>query len=447
MLKEASVDFSQQDLEEMVRLMDINHDGSISKQEFTHAVLFQAEGVRPMSMQEMHYDVSWVKNKVEKMSHLIEQIAEVHFQTGSKALRGHAFEAERVISDGLASKMGSEELIVAGSSGGDSPTGSRGRRNRTWAGRPALQPGSPEANAASSLGFRSQSKSLTVRFEEFDERMFDLVSKQKELLDIVQNDILEGVKKQNAEGWASARILLQEDFAALRTSVAAARECSCHLHSSGGKRIDASGGVGCLQGLLHDVRLPREASGLRSERLPPAEPRASPIVEAKKPASAPTSPLAQPWWRATGTGRAQAVEPKFLERADLRAELCLAACGPSANSAASNQLLSAAEDFTSTLRSFTSVEDSHLAALQDRLSLTSSTRNAFHPVPLVTQAPYIELNSELPQPQQQQPQQQLQQLQQQQQQQAQQPLRPQRSLSWSFEQLERSRSVSGGGRP
>merc|ERR1712194_179007 len=72
MLIALKIEFSEIDLHEIVRLMDKDHNGGISESEFIHAVLFQAEGVRPMSMQEMHYDVCACKSKLDRLTALCE---------------------------------------------------------------------------------------------------------------------------------------------------------------------------------------------------------------------------------------------------------------------------------------------------------------------------------------------------------------------------------------
>mmetsp|Transcript_42280 Transcript_42280/g.107566 ORF Transcript_42280/g.107566 Transcript_42280/m.107566 type:complete len:573 (+) Transcript_42280:115-1833(+) len=76
MLKSYGVEYTEEDMVSMVNLMDTNHDGSVSKGEFTRAILFQTEGMRPMSLQEMHYDVTFCKHKLEKLTSLVENFVE-----------------------------------------------------------------------------------------------------------------------------------------------------------------------------------------------------------------------------------------------------------------------------------------------------------------------------------------------------------------------------------
>jgi len=67
------LEYTEAEFEVMVEVMDTNHNNLIDKTEFIEAVLRQAEGVRPMSMQEMQYDVSWCRNKLSKLLALAEE--------------------------------------------------------------------------------------------------------------------------------------------------------------------------------------------------------------------------------------------------------------------------------------------------------------------------------------------------------------------------------------
>jgi voltage-gated sodium channel len=63
----AGVFFSQFDLEKIVDYMDVDESGTIDEEEFTRGMLVLAEGVRPISIQEVHHAVGVCRIKLELM--------------------------------------------------------------------------------------------------------------------------------------------------------------------------------------------------------------------------------------------------------------------------------------------------------------------------------------------------------------------------------------------
>jgi voltage-gated sodium channel len=66
-LASKGIDYSRQDLEQCVPLMDADDNGSISNSEFVHGILSVAEEIRPMSIAELYHSVSIAVSKLRKI--------------------------------------------------------------------------------------------------------------------------------------------------------------------------------------------------------------------------------------------------------------------------------------------------------------------------------------------------------------------------------------------
>lgn len=81
MFEAAGSDFTKEDLKALVNYMDVDSSGTISKQEFVRGMLQLAEGLRPITFQQIHYDVGACHVKLEALeeafSKMISQTGEV----------------------------------------------------------------------------------------------------------------------------------------------------------------------------------------------------------------------------------------------------------------------------------------------------------------------------------------------------------------------------------
>jgi len=85
MFEEKGVDFSEFELERIVKLMDSDNSGLIGKDEFTHAILSIGDGLRAVSIHEIYYAVSVTKAKIEEMERSNEDATERIAQAAAKA--------------------------------------------------------------------------------------------------------------------------------------------------------------------------------------------------------------------------------------------------------------------------------------------------------------------------------------------------------------------------
>lgn len=76
---EEGVTFAREDLVNTVNCMDTDGSGSIDRKEFCHSVLHLAEGLRPISIMELHYLTSQTKVKVDRCESLLALVAH-HFE-------------------------------------------------------------------------------------------------------------------------------------------------------------------------------------------------------------------------------------------------------------------------------------------------------------------------------------------------------------------------------
>lgn len=76
---EEGVTFAREDLVNTVNCMDTDGSGSIDRDEFCHSILHLAEGLRPISIMELHYLTSQTKMKVDRCESLLALIAH-HFE-------------------------------------------------------------------------------------------------------------------------------------------------------------------------------------------------------------------------------------------------------------------------------------------------------------------------------------------------------------------------------
>jgi hypothetical protein len=63
--------FTQYDLEAVLEVSDSDHNGSLSKQEFTHAILSISEGVQATTIMELHQAVMMIQSKVVRTEILL----------------------------------------------------------------------------------------------------------------------------------------------------------------------------------------------------------------------------------------------------------------------------------------------------------------------------------------------------------------------------------------
>jgi len=75
MFEAGGIDYIKDDLAHVVHFMDKDASGHISKEEFCKAILPIAEGVRAISVQELHYTVSTTKAKLDKIDLLSQDIS------------------------------------------------------------------------------------------------------------------------------------------------------------------------------------------------------------------------------------------------------------------------------------------------------------------------------------------------------------------------------------
>jgi len=81
LLDKFDVDYTDHELEHITDLMDKNCNDLIDRSEFTETIMRQVEGVKPMSMQEMQYDVSWCRNKLGKLLPMVEDLLALQVAT------------------------------------------------------------------------------------------------------------------------------------------------------------------------------------------------------------------------------------------------------------------------------------------------------------------------------------------------------------------------------
>merc|ERR1719316_2222095 len=64
MLTDLEITFSQADLDSVIDILGVDN-GYVSRPEFIHGIVSIAEGVRPLSILEMHHDMALIKCQVE----------------------------------------------------------------------------------------------------------------------------------------------------------------------------------------------------------------------------------------------------------------------------------------------------------------------------------------------------------------------------------------------
>merc|ERR1712194_298209 len=70
------IDFIPQDFESMVEIMDQDGSGGVDLSEFVRGIVLMAEGVQPISIIELHCDLSFVKLQVQSCLNKILQNGE-----------------------------------------------------------------------------------------------------------------------------------------------------------------------------------------------------------------------------------------------------------------------------------------------------------------------------------------------------------------------------------
>lgn len=81
---EEGVPFAREDLVNTVNCMDTDGSGSIDKKEFCQSIVHLAEGLRPISIVELHYITAQTKVKVDRCESLLAGIAQ-YFETETQA--------------------------------------------------------------------------------------------------------------------------------------------------------------------------------------------------------------------------------------------------------------------------------------------------------------------------------------------------------------------------
>ncbi|CAE7209994.1 Cacna1e [Symbiodinium natans] len=81
---EENVPFAREDLVNTVNCMDTDGSGSIDKKEFCQSIVHLAEGLRPISIVELHYITAQTKVKVDRCESLLAGIAQ-HFELDMQA--------------------------------------------------------------------------------------------------------------------------------------------------------------------------------------------------------------------------------------------------------------------------------------------------------------------------------------------------------------------------
>jgi len=81
----SGVYFTEYDLVKIVKYMDVDESGSISEDEFTRGMLVLAEGVRPISIQEVHHAVGVCEVKLERILQAMESDPTKRNSTKSEA--------------------------------------------------------------------------------------------------------------------------------------------------------------------------------------------------------------------------------------------------------------------------------------------------------------------------------------------------------------------------
>jgi len=71
----AVIEFTETNLIDLVDVMDLNGTGAIDEQEFTRAICTYASGVKPLSVQEINFNICMVSHKLDRMQDHISHIA------------------------------------------------------------------------------------------------------------------------------------------------------------------------------------------------------------------------------------------------------------------------------------------------------------------------------------------------------------------------------------
>jgi len=74
LLEEKMVDFTDHTLFKLVMVMDTDGEGRISCDEFTHAIMSVASGLKPLSIQEVHHNVTVSRHKVVELGSTVADI-------------------------------------------------------------------------------------------------------------------------------------------------------------------------------------------------------------------------------------------------------------------------------------------------------------------------------------------------------------------------------------
>jgi len=108
------VAFAHHDLEGIISFMDTNQSGSIDKEEFFHGILQIADGVRPMSIMELHYTVSALKSKLERSEMVLLQVQQELSESFMwvRRMSSAVQSLDKYVHDVINSKLNSLELTA-----------------------------------------------------------------------------------------------------------------------------------------------------------------------------------------------------------------------------------------------------------------------------------------------------------------------------------------------
>lgn len=75
MFEEAVIEFTGDNLLDLVGVMDLNGTGSIDEEEFTHAICTYASGLKSLSIQEVNFNICQVQMKLEQVQDQLSAIS------------------------------------------------------------------------------------------------------------------------------------------------------------------------------------------------------------------------------------------------------------------------------------------------------------------------------------------------------------------------------------
>eukprot|EP00932_Pfiesteria_piscicida_P018374 SRR837773.5227.p1 GENE.SRR837773.5227~~SRR837773.5227.p1 ORF type:complete len:442 (+),score=96.32 SRR837773.5227:188-1327(+) len=74
LFESALIEYNAHNLNDLVNLMDTDASGLINQDEFTHCIVSYATGIKPLSIQEVHYNVCCCLNKIDKIQDMLDNL-------------------------------------------------------------------------------------------------------------------------------------------------------------------------------------------------------------------------------------------------------------------------------------------------------------------------------------------------------------------------------------